>query len=180
MRRARLADAELAAQCEDLAVGGGERGLERGDLVAAAALLVGQLSGELADDDRLTATRWSAPWRGAGALSMRPISNAYTADEPVWSQSARQWRHVLPWSTCTSMILGGRPSTTSASMLLPSRGPSARVAVIVAPVSWSVAGPDRRGLMTAPQEGARSAAASEDPLRRCRGAARYAGRARRP
>ena len=180
MRRARLADAKLPAQCEDLAVGGGERGLERGDLVAAAALLVGQLSGELADDDRLTATRWSAPWRGAGALSMRPISNAYTADEPVWSQSARQWRHLLPWSTCTSMILGGRPSTTSASMLLPSRGPSARVAVIVAPVSWSVAGPGRRGLMTAPQEGARSAAASEDPLRRCRGAARYAGRARRP
>jgi hypothetical protein len=122
---ARLADAELAAQFEELAVRGGERCLERGDLVAAAALLVGQLSGELADDDRLTATRWSAPWRGAEARSMRPISNAYTADEPVWSQSARQWRHVLPWSTCTSMILGGRPSTTSASMLLPSRGPLA-------------------------------------------------------
>jgi len=41
---------ESAAQFEQLAVRGGERGFEGGDLVAAAALLVGELGGELADD----------------------------------------------------------------------------------------------------------------------------------
>jgi Transposase IS116/IS110/IS902 family len=47
----------------------------------------------------------------------------------------RQWRHVLRSSAGTSMVFGGRPSTTATSMLLPSRGPSSSSAVIVGPIS---------------------------------------------
>lgn len=48
-------------------MGGGERGLERSDLVAAAALLVDELGGELADDVawRLACGYWLALARAA-------------------------------------------------------------------------------------------------------------------
>ena len=38
-----------------------------------------------------------------GALSDRytRYKNAYIADGPVWTQSAKQYRHVLPSSACT-------------------------------------------------------------------------------
>src|SRR5687768_14796598 len=42
---------------------------------------------------------------------------------------------MLPSSARASIVLGGRPSTTSASMLRPFRGPSLNVAVIVGPIS---------------------------------------------
>jgi hypothetical protein len=41
---------------------------------------------------------------------------------------------VVPSSAGTSIVFGGRPSTTSASTLLPSRGPSSNLAVTVGPI----------------------------------------------
>jgi hypothetical protein len=45
-----------------------------------------------------------------------------------------EW-HALPSSADTSLVFGGRPSTTSASMLLPFRGSPLNVAVIVGSIS---------------------------------------------
>src|SRR6185437_14999590 len=59
------------------------------------------------------------------------------ADGPDWLQSARQYRHLLPSSAGTSIVFGGRPSTTSTSMRRPASGPRWRTAVIVGPVSAS-------------------------------------------
>ena len=43
---------------------------------------------------------------------------------------------MLPSSAGTSTVLGGRPSTTCASIRLPRRGPSSSAAVMVVPTSW--------------------------------------------
>jgi hypothetical protein len=63
--------------------------------------------------------------------------NVYMADGPVWVQFARQYRHLLPSSAGTSIVFGGRPSTTSTSMRRPASGPRSRTAVIVGPISAS-------------------------------------------
>ncbi len=63
--------------------------------------------------------------------------NVYMADGPAWVQSARQYRHLLPSSAGTSIVFGGRPSTTSTSMRWPASGPRWRTAVIVGAVSVS-------------------------------------------
>src|SRR5947209_3288218 len=63
--------------------------------------------------------------------------NVYMADGPAWVHSARQYRHLLPSPASTSIVLGGRPSTTSTSMRWPASGPRWRTAVIVGAVSVS-------------------------------------------
>jgi len=63
--------------------------------------------------------------------------NVYMADGPVWVQPARQYRQLLPSSAGTSIVFGGRPSTTATSMRWPASGPRWRTAVIVGAVSVS-------------------------------------------
>ena len=83
---------------------------------------------------------WSAavprPSR-SGLSGYTRYKNVYMADGPVWVQSARQYRHLLPSSIGTSIVFGGRPSTTSTSMRRPASGPRSRTAVIVGPISAS-------------------------------------------
>jgi hypothetical protein len=88
---ARLADGELVAQCEELAVGGGERGLERGDRFSAAALLMGDLGREFADD---VARRLVARGRLAGGRAARLGAELRDSRPQRWGAAAKVRRAV--------------------------------------------------------------------------------------
>ena len=85
-------------------MGGGELGLERGDLFSAAALLIGELGREFADDvaRRLVARGRLAGGRAArlGAELLDSRRQRWGAVEKVGAQSARRAtvRKLIAWS----------------------------------------------------------------------------------
>src|SRR3954452_11820470 len=65
---------------------------------------------------------------------------------------------MLPSSAGASRVFGGRPSSTSASMLRPASGPSVNIAVIVGPISapgiaWRSPRPGLQALAECPGDG---------------------------